>query len=209
MGRKEVVRTYSGLTPEQRVAQRRQRLLASALQHFGTEGYAATTIERLCSTAKVSTKSFYQEYANKEAAFLDLYDDLTRQSFEAAVESLAQSEGRPMAERIPDALLAYARPMIRDVRAARIAFVEIMGVSPAVEARRLEYRESLVSVVESHARPAVARGEVTDRDFRFATVCLAGALNAAAYDWVTRTTREPDAEIEAKLAKLALDLLAG
>lgn len=203
------MRTYSGVVFSERVAQRRARLLAAGLDMFGTVGYAATTIERVCSTAKVSTKSYYRLYVNKEALFLDLYDDITSRSFTAAVASLQATEGKPMVERIPAAFLAYARPMVEDVRAARIAFVEVMGVSPAVEDRRLTYRESLVAVIEAEGGAAVARGEISDRDFRFATFCLAGALNAAAYDWVSRPDRESGEQLERKLAKLSLDLLAG
>ncbi len=49
--------------------------------------------------------------------------------------------------------------------------------------------DSLVAFIESESRPAFARGEITDHDFRSTTMCLAGAFNASAYEWITREER--------------------
>ena len=201
-------RTYSGLSASERDAERRARLLAAGRELIGTQGYAAVSVEKLCAASKVSSRHFYQLYANKEAAFLDVYDSITGQSFAAAVASLEATEGQPMMERIPKAFLAYVGPMVEDIRAARIAFVEIMGASPAIEQRRLSYREMLVDLVVAEGSAAARRGEVADRDFRFATLALTGAANAIVYDWTLREDRENTAALEAQLTELALDLLA-
>jgi AcrR family transcriptional regulator len=201
-------RTYSGLSASERDAERRARLLAAGRELIGTQGYAAVSVEKLCAASKVSSRHFYQLYDNKEEAFLDVYDSITKQSLEAAVASLAATEGEPMVQRLPKAFLAYVGPMVQDIRAARIAFVEIMGASPMIEERRLAYRELLVDLVVSEGAAAVARGELRDRDFRFATLALTGAANAIVYDWTLREDREDSSELEAQLTELALDLLA-
>jgi len=202
-------RTYSGLSASERDAERRARLLAAGRELIGTQGYASVSVEKLCAASKVSSRHFYQLYENKEAAFLDLYDSITAQSFVEASRSLAETEGQPMLERIPQAFLAYISPMVDDIRAARIAFVEIMGASPLLEERRLAYREGLVQLVMAEGSAAVVRGELKDRDFRFATLALSGAANAIVYDWTLREDREDSTVLEAKLAELALELLAG
>jgi hypothetical protein len=112
-----------------------------------------------------------------------------------------------MRERVPAALLAYVAPMIEDPLAARIAFVEILGASPRIEERRLEFRERLVALVEREGGAAVKRGEVVDRDFRFAALALVGAANAIIYDWALGPDR-PAESLEADLAALAVTLLA-
>ncbi|WP_246004799.1 TetR/AcrR family transcriptional regulator [Nocardioides marmorisolisilvae] len=201
-------RTYSGLSASERDAERRSRLLAAGRELIGTQGYAAVSVEKLCAASKVSSRHFYQLYENKEAAFLDVYDSITKQSLDSAVASLEATEGEPMMQRIPKAFLAYVGPMVEDIRAARIAFVEIMGASPLIEQRRLSYRELLVDLVVSEGAAAVQRGELVDRDFRFATLALTGAANAIVYDWTLREDREDSAALEAQLTELALDLLA-
>jgi AcrR family transcriptional regulator len=202
-------RRYSGQSADERDAARRQRLLAAATEFIGTHGYAATTVERICADARVSTRHFYQQFDNKESVFLTVYDDITGRSFERATASLESTLGKTMPERIPAAFLAYLGPMIEDIRAARIAFVEIVGASPRIEEVRLAYRESLVELISAEGAAAVERGEVGDRDFRFATLALAGATNAIVYDWTLHGDRQPVEELEAALVGLAVNLLAG
>jgi len=202
-------RTYSGLSAQERDAGRRTRLLEAGRELIGTLGYASVSVEKLCAASKVSSRHFYQLYENKEAAFLDLYDSITAESFTSATASLAETEGEPMARRISEAFLAYIAPMVEDLRAARIAFVEIIGASPLIEERRLSYREALVQLVMAEGAAAVGRGEIADRDFRFATLALSGAANAIVYDWTLREDREDSSALEEKLSALALDLLGG
>lgn len=200
-------RIYSGLSGAERDAERRNRVLTAGLELIGTRGFASTSVERLCTTAKVSTRHFYVLYANKEAAFLDLYGSITARSLRAATESLVASAGEPMGIRVPRAFEAYLRPMMSDVRVARIAFVEIMAVSQKVEERRLAFRESLVELIVSEGSAAVARGEITDRDFRFAALSLSGSANAVVYDWALRGSRQDADAVMESMSELALTLL--
>jgi AcrR family transcriptional regulator len=202
-------RPYAGVSPGERDAQRRARVLGACQELFGTVGYVATTIGRICSTAGVSTRHFYQQYDSKEAAFADLYDVLTRTSFEKVLVSLAESQDRPWDERVPAAFLAYLSPMLHDLRVARIAFVEVMGVSPRLEEIRLEYREQLIATVEAEGARAVAAGAISDRDFRFAALALVGSANAIVYDWAIRADRSSIDDLERRLADLAVSLLTG
>ena len=203
-----VARRYSGQSADERSAARHDRLLAAARELIGTQGFPATSVERICATAKVSTRNFYELYDNKESIFLDLYEGILAHSRDRAIASLAETTGRHMRERVPAALLAYLGPMIEDPLAARIAFVEIMGASQRLEERRLEFREALVQLVETEGSAAVDRGEITPRDFRFASLALIGAANAIIYDWARGPDQQDVAELEDALAALAVTLLA-
>ncbi len=200
-------RTYAGESPEEREQRRRRQLLAACQELFGTYGYSATKVERICALAQVSTRHFYQLYPSKEAAFVDLYDILIRQSYQQVALSLEETEDLPFDGRIAAAFSAYLRPLFTDMRAARVAFVEIVGLSPAIEKRRLEYRETLIAVIESETRGAVARGEIVDRDFRFATLSLIGAATVTVHDWVTRGDGRAAEQIQRQLSDLAISLL--
>jgi AcrR family transcriptional regulator len=200
-------RSYGGLTREERDAQRRQRLLEAAKEIIGTKGYAATTIPGVCAASKVSTRHFYEIYPGKEDLFVDLYDRITADSYERVGESLRATEGESISRRVQAAVLAYLDPMLKDTRVARIAFVEIMGASPRIEKLRLDYRETLVEVVRIECTASVARGEIVDRDWRFAALALVGAVTAIVYDWALHQPRCSREELEARLADLALLLL--
>lgn len=202
-------RVYAGQTAADREEACRARL-RSAIQHIvGSNGYASLTVGRACANANVSSRTFYQLYANKEEAFADCYQSLLERSGERVVTSLAATEGRPMSERIPAAMLAFLQPMFADPHSARIVFVEVVGISPMIEATRLRTRERLIELIIAEGTAAAARGEVTDRDFRFAALAIAGATTTIAYDWMLRRDRPPLHKLEHQLTDLAGELLGG
>jgi AcrR family transcriptional regulator len=200
-------RVYAGKSAAERDAARRRRLLIATFDIVGTHGYAQLTVERLCTQANVSTRDFYKLYDSKESAFADLYDYLLVQSNRRIRASLAESAGRPLSDRIPAAIVAYLAPMFADLRTARIVFVEVVGLSARIEETRLRNRERLIRLVEAEGRAAAARGDVTDRDFRFAATALVGSAAVLAHDWMIRDVRPPIEQLEQQLAALAVTLL--
>ncbi len=200
-------RLYGGQSADERDAARRLRLLSVIHDVVGTQGYAALKVERVCTLANVSTRNFYKQYENKEAAFIDLYDSLLNVSGERALASLIATAGRPMAERVPAAFMAFLVPMFEDMRTARITFVEVVGLSPNIETIRLRQRERLIELITAEGLAAVARGEVTDRDWRFASLALIGATTAIAHDWMLLPTRPTIEQLESQLTALAITLL--
>ena len=206
----EATRRYSGRDAGERSAARRERLLAAALELYGTDGYAATPIDRLCAAAKVSTRHFYQEFSGKEAVLVALHAAITEEALGATAAALAAAPAEPVGVRLDAAMRAYLRTVTSDRHRVRVSFVEVVGASPAVERVRLEYREAIVAVVEQEGRAAVARGEIAGRDFRFAGLALIGAINSVVYDWCLRSGPEASTEdLEAALVGLAATLLTG
>lgn len=203
----ETGRVYSGRSADQRDADRRQRLLDAGHDLFGSDGYATTSIERLCTTATVSTRSFYTLFANKEECFLAVYDRVIAESIARATSSLESTEGQPLADRAPAAFLAYLDPMLTDLSAARIAFVESIGVSSRSEEHRLGFRDALIAVIATECAAAVRRGEIADRDFRVAALALIGAGSAIVYDWIRNTPGVAPDALRRELADVCLRLL--
>ncbi|HCU48729.1 MAG TPA: TetR/AcrR family transcriptional regulator, partial [Micromonosporaceae bacterium] len=164
------MRSYGGQTVEQRRAQRRERLIASALDLFGTEGYQAVSIEKLCAAAGVSTRNFYQEFTGREELLTAVHGLITAEAVGAVGTVLSEMEDEPLAKRIGAAVTEYIRVTAEDPRRAKVAYVEVVGVSHAVEEHRLAWRETWSQLMEAEAQRAMARGEASDRDFHLSTV---------------------------------------
>jgi AcrR family transcriptional regulator len=64
-----------GLTREQVQASQRQRILDAILDLVGERGYAAVTVADVTTTAGVSRTTFYEQFRNKQEAFLAAYDE--------------------------------------------------------------------------------------------------------------------------------------
>jgi AcrR family transcriptional regulator len=200
-------RDYGGRTATQRRAERRDRLMKAGLELFGTEGYPAVSIERLCATANVSTRNFYEEFPNREALLIALHEENTRRAYDTVLAAVADALDMPMPQRVRLAIRAYVSTAAADPRWTKIAFVEVVGVSPAVEAHRIAWRERLSQLVEAEAQLAVSRGEATDRNFTLTAMAFFGAVNELVYHWSNNGRQVPLEEICDELTRLAVAVL--
>lgn len=199
------MRTYGGRTVEQRRAERRERLIAAGLDLFGTEGYQAVSIERVCSVAGVSTRNFYQEFNGREHLLTAVHGMITAEAATAVADVLSGHADSSLETRITAAVTEYVKITAADPRRARVAYVEVVGVSQAVEDHRLMWRERWSLLLETEAMRAVTRGEASNRDFHLSMVALIGAVNEVVYHW---SIRRQDISIEIVTAELVRFILA-
>jgi AcrR family transcriptional regulator len=176
-------RTYGGRSAGERRAERRERLLTAGLALFGTEGYAAASIERLCTEAGVSTRNFYEEFDRREDLLMALHDRIIDRAFQAVLGALADAADAPLRERFTRAVRAFVITTASDPRWARLSYVEIIGVSNAVERHRIAWRQRWAEFLVSEAKRAVERGEAAPRDFQLGAVALIGAVNELVHHW--------------------------
>ncbi|MBO2462834.1 TetR/AcrR family transcriptional regulator [Actinomadura violacea] len=197
-------RSYGGRSAEERRADRRERLLGAGLELFGTRGYAATSIERLCATASVSTRNFYEEFAGREELLTALHRGINERARAALDTAYAEAAGEPLPVRVERAVRAFVTVTASDPRWARIAFVEVIGVSPALERHRLQWRAHWEEAMLVMIREAVERGEAADRDYRLTVIAIIGAANNLVHHWSARDQTIPLDDISRELAHLIL-----
>ncbi|MFC4002423.1 TetR/AcrR family transcriptional regulator [Prauserella oleivorans] len=202
-------RVYGGRTAADRRAERRQRLLDAGLELFGTEGYAATSIERLCAAAGVSTRNFYEEFTGREALLMTLHDIVLERAMAAVSAVFAEMGDAPLAVRLEHAVRAYLAATATDPRWARLSFVEVVGVSEAVERHRLAWRERWAAFLVAEAERGVAHGEGMARDFHLSAVALIGAVNELGYHCAAGGRRVPMEDVVAEITRVATAALTG
>lgn len=129
-----VGRPYAGRSPEERREQRRQKLLDAGLQVFGTVGFDEATITLLCSTAKVGTKAFYEEFPSPEALLLAVATDIVAEAAVVLEQALLDAP-RDLEARVRTGLTAYIEHLTEDPRRVRIAYNEIR-VAPLEKERQ-------------------------------------------------------------------------
>ncbi|WP_405987188.1 TetR/AcrR family transcriptional regulator [Streptomyces sp. NBC_00872] len=170
---------------QDRRAQRRQRLLTTALGLFTTRGYTGTSIERICAGAHVSIRAFYEEFESREAVLIALHNDVARAGMEAALTVLSDpaAESASTRERITALTHAYVDAVTADPAATRIAFIEVVGAGQALDDHRLLWRGLWAGFLTGEAERAVGRGEAVPRDYTLAMVALIGAVNELMAHW--------------------------
>jgi AcrR family transcriptional regulator len=225
-------RSYAGRTAAERRADRRERLLAAGLELFGTDGYAATPIEKICATAGVSTRNFYEEFGSREALLMALHDRVTKRAIDAVAAALSSGDGggaagsangaagsRPggcadhadhktrVRRRIEVATDAYVSVLTSDPRWTRIASVELVGVSRAVEEHRLRWRALWAKLLEAEAAGIVGRPVAGRTDYHLGAVAIIGAVNELMLNWCATGGDSPPCDITATIVRFIMGML--
>lgn len=180
--------------------------MAAGLELFGTEGYATATVGRVCRAANLSTRQYYEEFADREALLIAVYDEVNAEATAAVGDALAGVEGQPLATRVRVALTAYALSTAADLRRARVAYVEIIGVNAAVEAHRMATRSRWAGLIRGLLGTGVAAGEIPSRDYRLAASAYIGAVNGLLQDWCAAADRAPLADVVDELSRISAAL---
>ena len=127
-------RPYAGESPADRVARRRRQLLDAGFALIGSLGYRATTVRVLCRRAQVADRYFYEEFEHTEDLLVAVYGeclDRLLTTVTAAVTSLPDDAGLGEVAR---AGLEAFYDLVQDEPLARIVWLEVLGVSPRVDA---------------------------------------------------------------------------
>ena len=176
---------YGGKDAAERRAERRGRFREAGLERFGAgPGYRATTLGGLCKAAGLSTRQFYEEYRTLEDLLADLHLYVNEVAERAVLGVLPDVQALPLPQRITALVHAYVKGATGDLRHARIAYVEIVGVSPRMDRQRLERRAAWIEFVSGLIDEAVARGELPAGNYRIAAAAFIGAVNGLMHDWV-------------------------
>ncbi len=128
----------AGAPAEQLVEIQRSRLLVGAIGAIEEFGYANTTVGQITSRARVSRRTFYELFGNREACLAALVDEVAATiEGELAAAGLA---GLGWRERVRGGLWVILSFFDREPVLARICVVQALGGGPQV----LELREALL-----------------------------------------------------------------
>lgn len=125
-------RSYRGQSQQQRVAERRSRLIAGAIAVYGERGYHQATVKAVCESAGLTERYFYESYLNSEALLIDSYNAVTYSVLGDILRAGEAVQGNTLA-RSRAMLHAYFAALQREPCSARVFLVEIRGVSRAVD----------------------------------------------------------------------------
>jgi AcrR family transcriptional regulator len=127
-----------GLPREAVVASQRERLIDAMAHVVAEKGYAATTVADVVERAGVSRRTFYEQFADKEACFLAAYDAGLAAVLErigGAVEAAAGA-GAGWRDRARTGVEAFLALLASEPAFAQALQVEILTAGPAALDRR-------------------------------------------------------------------------
>jgi AcrR family transcriptional regulator len=188
------------LPREQVASHQRERLYLAMVQCVEEHGYVGTTISELVSRARISRRSFYEHFRNKDECLLATYDTVVTRLRRRLEE--AQDPGKSW-----DAQLeSYIRTLFDAAGdrpdAARLVCVEMGAAGPIGVQRWAEGAERLQQFITAGFERADGPGTVPEPVAR----AIVGAVRRILYTRVGRARSSKS--LRAELAALVPDLLA-
>ncbi|MEU4578102.1 TetR/AcrR family transcriptional regulator [Nonomuraea sp. NPDC023979] len=175
-----VNRSYRGMSAEQRLADRRERLMTAAYTLYAKPGFTVTTIERLCSEARISNRAFYECFSSQEELLQVLHERCVEESL-AVVAKALQDAPNTLDGRIKAGIRAYIEFATADWRRARIMHVEVRRSGDILSASRQRAIDSFARLVED-ASAEFPAAIVANR--RLVALGVIGALQELLIEWL-------------------------
>ncbi|TDD07321.1 TetR/AcrR family transcriptional regulator [Nonomuraea deserti] len=135
------------MSAEQRLADRRERLMTAAYTLYAKPGFAATTIERLCSEARISNRAFYECFGGREELLQALHERCVEESLSFVAKAL-QEASDTLEGRVEAGIRAYVEFATADWRRARIMHVEVRRSGDVLAMSRQRAVDSFARLVE-------------------------------------------------------------
>lgn len=121
-------------TPREKVVEnQRERLFAAMVATTAAKGYAQTSIGDLAELSGVSSRTFYDLFADREACFLATLDAILAPTEAITVAQMAKDGS--WEERAAATVAVFIKMVVAQPAAARLCFVESYAVGPAATAR--------------------------------------------------------------------------
>ncbi len=135
----------------------RSRLLVAAAAVIDELGYEQASVARITTRARVSRRTFYELFGNREACLVALLDEaVERVERELAAAGLVGLEWR---ERVRGGLWAILGFLDGEPSLARICVVQALHGGPRVLERRERILARLAAILDEGRREGGARGE--------------------------------------------------
>ena len=188
-----------------RRADRRRKFLEAGVEVLGEKGYAATSVSDICTAAGLARNQFYGEFANREKLLIDVYDLIQSDLLTAVDTALRSVTDGDRREIVAAMMAAQLDSLGSDPRRARICYLEMVGVSDAVERHRARRREKWLQYFEQTLRAQVGADFVPPGGYRAAATAYLGALTELVSDWSRAAPPRPsvDAIVETMVAVLS------
>jgi AcrR family transcriptional regulator len=128
----------------------RERIVHAVTVTVADFGYAQTTVSDICAAARVGRKTFYQQFEDKESAFLAAYEESLTRLTESSRTAAHRYNDLPL--QVAGWLTAFAELITAEPELGAICFIEVVSAGPRARRRRDEALQALAAGLLAGAR---------------------------------------------------------
>lgn len=174
---------YAGSSAAERKTERRTRLLATALQLLGTEGWPGTTVRAVCAGAKLNPRYFYESFDDLDALVVALFDEVALDTSRALLAAAAQAPEGDAEATARAAIGTFVTHVTDDPRVARVLFAEALG-NEALARRRLDAMHDMWRILATFGRGYYGVAGDADPIADVAAALLVGGVTELLLAWL-------------------------
>lgn len=173
----------------------RGRLLDAMADVIAEEGYLSTTVHKVLTRARISRRTYYELFKDKEDCFLVAYDEIAEQAIETAKAACREEADASPERRIEAGVRSILELTEREPNVARMFIVEVLAAGNAAREQRSRTMERLSEMVAS---ALVERGDDRPEAVLHARV-LIGGVHELVYDSLVRGRVENLTEVAGEI----------
>ncbi|MCA9939395.1 MAG: TetR/AcrR family transcriptional regulator [Anaerolineales bacterium] len=173
---------------------RRTDMMQAAVRVFAEKGYYAATVRDIVAAANVAVGTFYFYFPDKETLFVHLYEetaDFLLQSLQQAANSR-----RTLPEQVLATTQTYVNLATYEPAIVQLLLVGGVGAMPALNARRVNFREGVIRLWQRPLEAALEKECVPPQNTRRTAEGIAGAMD----EIILNLLALPNPDLEASAA---------
>ena len=133
----------------------RERILAAVAQVASTRGYGAMSVQDIVREAGVSRRTFYEQFKNKDHAFLAAYDEASGRLM-TTIRSGIDAE-QTFEDKISAGFRAFLELLAASPAFAKMCIVEVLAAGPEAISRRAKTMEDFTEIFEVAAQQTLVK----------------------------------------------------
>jgi AcrR family transcriptional regulator len=180
------------------VHNQRERMLLAVAEAVAEQGFVTTTVADIIARARLSRRTFYEHFADKEECFLAAYDTVVEQLLSAVGQAYEQADG--WTRKVHDGLETFLSYLAAEPAFARMCIVEVVAAGPDARSRRDAAMRVFVGFLEP-GRAEAPRGVVVPA---LAAEVVVGGIYEIIYSRLQRNAADELVEMLPELLYCAL-----
>ena len=187
---------YAGKTAIARQAERRKKLLDAGIKLIGREGYAAISIDAVCSEAGLTKRYFYESFSNSEDLLVESYRAVTREFLTSIMQATRPflSNSRPLVRAGLQQTFVFVR---ENPDKARLIMIEAMSVRSQLGRLYGSSYDEFVNLLVGFTKPFLTGKGPGDVVLAVMARGAVGALIHLCQGWIATGFKQPIEELVA------------
>lgn len=194
----KIPRSYAGLSQAERVGQRRTLLIETAMKLSEELGWQNVTVERLCQSANLNKRYFYESFADLELLSSAIIDHVMEELIVTMMPVIQNKQS--ISEMAHLTIHTFVHFMIDRPSRAKLIFGDLIYSESMVNYRKIIIKKIVYEIIQ-HAREIHQVHSIYDPIIETSATFLLGGTGQVIMNWL-------DSERKISLDKLIADLTA-